>query len=711
MDDEQQKSVAKEPSADDEKLLKEIRDRYDYALAAWREAREQRQIDMRFLAGDPWDEKDRKQREDAGRPCINHDELNQYVNQYVNNLRQNPRGIKIEPAGNGADDQSAEFRQDLIRGIEYRSRAQRLVYLPAGEAAAQGGYGFLKVTRRYVSDDDFDQEIVLKGIPNPDSVLFDPDFREQDGSDARYCFELDPVPRDQFEQLYPKAQKKDFTTEDVRTAPNWVQDKVILVASYWRVTTTYDLLRRGGRTREVEKKTLTQYVTNGVEILKRIPQPGTRVPLIPVWAKILWRDKGDGPKREFISLTRLARDPQMSLAYVVTGAMEEAGMVPKASYIGYKGQFESDAEAWDECNKVPHPYLQVDPIVDAAQGQVLPIPQRVLMAPNAQAWTMMIENARRAIQAAIGILPIPTAAQTDREKSGLAIRQLQNQSAIGSFHLNDNFDMALESAAQVIEEWIPVVYDTEREVAIHKPDGKRIVAKINTPEPYQDEKGEEHHYLIGEGDHDVTISTGPSFESQREEASDFLNVLISNLANLPVAPPQAAKLLAMAIQMKQLGPKGDQMAEIISPPDQGQNIPPQAQAAIAQAQGMAQQMKAELDKLLLEKQGKVVENEYRLRIEQMKQSTDIELQRLENELKIGIAEVQTKAQSQSERQAFVKDLWEQLRSHAHEIGLQASQQAHEREMAGRQAEIAAAQSAQDAAQSQAAAAANQNAGD
>src|SRR6516225_3680106 len=116
----------------DEALLREIRDRYKYASDAWEEIRKERQTDMRYICGDPWDANDRKARADAGRPCVNHDELNQYVNQAVNNLRQNKRGIKVEPSGNGADGNSAELRQDLIRTIEYRNKAQG-AYLRAAQ--------------------------------------------------------------------------------------------------------------------------------------------------------------------------------------------------------------------------------------------------------------------------------------------------------------------------------------------------------------------------------------------------------------------------------------------------------------------------------------------------------------------------------------------------------------------------------------------------
>src|SRR5579863_1661359 len=86
----------------EEALLIEIRDDYHRYLEAWRWQHEHREKLMRYLCGDPWSEDDKRAR--AGRPCISHDELNQYVFQCVNAARENKRGIKIEPAGNGATD-------------------------------------------------------------------------------------------------------------------------------------------------------------------------------------------------------------------------------------------------------------------------------------------------------------------------------------------------------------------------------------------------------------------------------------------------------------------------------------------------------------------------------------------------------------------------------------------------------------------------------
>jgi hypothetical protein len=653
-----------------EKLLQEIRERYKYASEKWDKIRKEAQIDMRYISGDPWTPEDRNARKDAGRPCINHDELNQWCNQAINNVRQTPPGIKIEPVGNGASEKSAELLQDLIRGIEYRSDAQS-AYITAFQSALQQSYGFFRISRAYVNSQSFDQEIKIKAILNPDSVLFDPDCKEPDWSDAKYCFLLDPLTKEEFKRRYPKAEKVSFSSEDLRVAGDWIKGDIIMVAEYWKVNVAEETVEYEGRKRSVEKLTVTQYVTNGVEILDETPQPGTHVGIIPVLGKEIYVDEGSGPERRLISLIRLARDPQMSLAYVNTLEMEEAGLTPKVPYIGYKGQFESDAETWDTLTKQAYSHAEVDVVVDGS-GNPLPLPQRVTFVPNFQAYEIYKDSCRRAIMSAIGIAPLPTAAQRNNEKSGKALEKIEQQQAVGSFHFLSNLHRGIKLGGTVMLEYVPVVYDTEREVPTRTAEEKHKVIKINTDQPYQNEQGENEHYPIGEGDHDVTISVGPSSDSTREAASDFLDLVVNNLKGLPLAPPQAAKLLSLAIKGKQLGVLGDQMAEIISPEDQN-DMPPEAQAAISQAQ---QQIQA-LNAYAQQKEQEVQKLEFEKKAEILKYQQQLEIKRLELEADIAKAEITTKAQVASEREAFVNDIAKQVMSQIHEQQMQSGQQAHD----------------------------------
>ena len=136
----------------DDEILEELREQYIYGDQEWTETREHGDRCMRALAGDVWDPDDRKEREDHGRPCLSPDELTQYVNQLINDVRSSKRGIQVTPIGNGATDQTAKFRQGLFRQIEYESNAQQAAYIVMAENCFQRGYGFLRIKPEYVND-------------------------------------------------------------------------------------------------------------------------------------------------------------------------------------------------------------------------------------------------------------------------------------------------------------------------------------------------------------------------------------------------------------------------------------------------------------------------------------------------------------------------------------------------------------------------------
>lgn len=694
----------------DEAILQEIRERYEYAKERWRKIREESQTDRRYIAGDPWSADDRKARKDANRPCMSHDELSQYVNHAVNNARQNKKGIKIDPVGD-TDEKESELRQDIIRTAEYRSRAQA-AYLTAYQAMLEGSYGFFGIKRRYVENDKLtpenfnQQELAFRTFANQDSVLPDADCKEPDWSDQGYCFVLDPITREEFHRQHPHAQYKDFTSDQQQAAKSWIGgDRIILRAEYWKVETTEKKVYLvDGRITDKKpaafdpeqertqvKKTVVQYITNGVEILKKNPQPGTMIPIIPVAGLERYIDEGAGPERKLFSLVRLAREPQLSLAFLVSQQMEEAGMTPKVPYVGYVGQFETDAEAWEHITKIGRGYIQVDPIVDKATGAVLPLPQRVAFTPNFEQYEIAKDSARRAIQAAMGISPLPTAAQRNNEKSGVAIENIEKAQEIGSFHFVDNFERALMYAGRVMNEYIEAIHTDEQDMMLLKPDDTHRRVRLNTPEPYLNEKtGEQEHHQLTDGSQTVTVSSAPSHASQRAEVKDFVDLLIQNLKGLPIPPPAAAKLLAIAIRMKELGPKGDELADLISPPEQpGKQIPPEAQQAIQQAQQMMQAMQEELQKLQAEKAGKIVDNQFKMQIEDMKIEADL-----------AKAEIMTKAQSLEERMKFVEDAWAQLHSQAHETAMQSVDHAHAQDMGAQQADAASQAQASDQAHAQ-----------
>jgi len=144
--------------------------------------------------------------------------------------------------------------------------------------------------------------------------------------------------------------------------------------------------------------------------------------------------------------------------------------------------------------------------------------------------------------------------------------------------------------------------------------------------------------------------------------------------------------------------------------DEDNPLPPQAQAVIAQAQQQVQLMQGELQKLTMERDAKVQEHQGKMQQIALQHQADMELEDKKLAVQVTIAEINTKAQSEEERQMFVQDVAKEVLKHqskmesqhhaqAHELGMEGLKHMHSKDSAMHQAELASAQSAQDAAQS------------
>jgi hypothetical protein len=387
--------------------IQEIRERYDYAKQEWHPIRVEAKKDMLCVAGKVWqalDPKGLKARDDAKRPHLDLDEVGQYLNQAINDVRGNPRSIKFSPTGNGATDSSAEFYGNKTREIEYRSKAA-MVYTTAFENAIQRSYGFARVMTKREHARTLNQDLWIAPFMNPDLVTPDPDAVMPDSSDIRYCFIEESRTIEEFRRQFPRAKQVDFDGEARRDAPSWFKDNRIVLAEYWKIKTrqrTLVILKDGkgifedeinGReikaadiftSEEVQDQSVYQCLTNGFEILEETPWMGRYIPIASCYGKVLYLDEGAGTKRHMVSMVRLARDPQMLYNYIRTCEVEAIGGVPRATWLGYKGQFAGLEENWERANREPVAYLEAQPTTERTGAQILPLPVKLPWDPPLQ---------------------------------------------------------------------------------------------------------------------------------------------------------------------------------------------------------------------------------------------------------------------------------------------------------------------------------------
>lgn len=677
----------------DKEKLRTIRERFKYCLECWKDIRDQHDIDMRFRAGDQWDDREKRKRDDQMYPMIVVDETTQYVNQLVNDVRENKRGVKIEPEGYGANEKTADLLEGWVRGIEYKSNAQA-AYISGFEGAVVGSYGFWKLQTYFENDKSFNQSVKIVQIPNGNTVVFDPDCLNYDCSDAADCFEVNFISHDEFKRRHPKAEILEFTDEIRQIAPEWVKDKQVQIASYWKVQIKKVKLHlvdpKDGRdpivmredelpegidralilkSRDCEERRVIQTILNGVEILevndpkdKDNPKgwPGQWIPIIPCWGQEVFVDEGAGSKRKLMSLIRLARDPQQWLNYCAAQEIAEAKMTPKTPYMGPKGMFSNQMRQWETINDVPAAYVEFE-IPEGSPPGTAPI--RVPFAPNFQQYEIVKESAKRSIQAAMGISPLPTAAQRANEKSGVALERIQGERQKGSYHFIDNFERSLEFTGRQLAGLFDILHDTARDVAIRDKKNQQKVVRVNDPSSPKNQPFD--------GEHSVTVSSGPSYQSARQMAESFVDTLIGAV---PGVFPLIGDLL---VKLRLHGdPIGDEIAQRLTPPQFAQQdgqepLPPHAIQAIQKTQQELQQMHAYAQKLEQvvaqlqnEKAAKMVELDGKLQIEKIHSDTQK-----------AVAEINTKAQNINERIKALEDLVTDFHQMAHERAL--SSQEHQ----------------------------------
>jgi len=174
------------------------------------------------------------------------------------------------------------------------------------------------------------------------------------------------------------------------------------------------------------------------------------------------------------------------------------------------------------------------------------------------------------------------------ETSGRAILARQREGDVSTFHYIDNLSRAIRHAGRILVDLIPKVYGAARVVRVLGPDGTaRAVGVAAGGQGGERLKGVERIYDLTVGKYDLTVRSGPSFTSRREEAA---SQMIELIRAYPAAAPVIGDLLAKNLDW----PGADEIAVRLGAllPPQARGAAPEAQAAQAQAAQLAQALAA-----------------------------------------------------------------------------------------------------------------------
>ena len=552
-------------TAEDPKdTLSAMRARFEMALSAYRESREDELDDLRFMAGSPdnqwqWPADVLATRGSVqgqtinARPCLTINKLPQHVRQVTNEQRQNRPSGKVIPADDKADVEVAEIFDGMVRHIEYISDAD-VAYDTACENQVTYGEGYIRILTEYCNDESFDQDLRIGRIRNAFSVYMDPTIQDPCGSDAEYCFITEDLTKDEYERQFPDAAPiTAMLSQGVgdSSLSQWLTENTVRIAEYFyykHIPTKLNLypgnmshfnnspedkqMKMMGlkpiKTRIVDVKKVMWLKTNGYEVLEEREWAGKWIPVIRVIGNEF---EVDG--RIYVSgLVRNAKDAQRMYNYWVSQEAEMLALAPKAPFIGYGGQFEGYEQNWKTANTTNWPYLEVNPDVTDGMGGSLPLPQRA-QPPMASSGLLQAKaGASDDIKSTTGQYDSSLGA-TSNERSGKAILAREKQGDTGTYHYIDNLSRAVRHITRQLVDMIPKIYDTERIARIVGLDGEVGMVKVNPmqQEPVKkivDEQGIvlEKIYNPSVGTYDVCVTTGPSYMTKRQESLDAMSQLL-----------------------------------------------------------------------------------------------------------------------------------------------------------------------------------------
>jgi hypothetical protein len=616
---------------EDDELLTELRDRFRQARDWESDFRSRFNDDVRFANADSdngwqWNESDLSKR--PNRPSLTVNKTRQHCLMVVNDAKQNKPEVRISPVSDAATAEAAEVFEGVVRHIEYASDATT-IYDMATEHQVQGGIGWWRIVTDYEGPHSFDQEIRLVGVRDALSVYMDPDIKTRDGSDARFAFVVDDVPRDQFEAKYPEYKDRVPQAGFGNIVEGgWVDDEHVRVAEYYRRSEEADtlhLLEDGSsvreseledderlkmlraasiRSREVLSERVEWFKIVGGEIVERNVWPGRYIPLI----RVIGEETVIEGRLERKGHTRALKDPQRIYNYWTSSGVESVALQSKTPYLAAAESIEAFQGLWDKANVENLPVLPWNARDD--QGQPLPKPERQEPPQMGQGFIQGLQIAQQEMMMVSGQyapqMGQPTGPEKDASGKAIALRQRQGDNA--TYHYVDNLAIAIRFTGRQLIDLIPKIYDTRRILRILNADGSVDRVQLDPQAPQALQQVPAPPGLPGNqvpmgppppdpldvqaaqvlrifnpkvGRYEVQADVGPSYATKRQEAFNaFTQIITSSPALMQIA----GDLMFKAADFPMADVFAERLQRMVPPQALGLGPPPEVQAMQQQLQ-------------------------------------------------------------------------------------------------------------------------------
>ncbi|WP_299083068.1 portal protein [uncultured Paraglaciecola sp.] len=513
------------------------------------EQRDHSNEDLRFCDVDGGQYDDWFREQFADRPKLEFNKVYQAVYEFSGNWRENRFDVKFRPEDIKATDDDADLMSGLFRKDFYRDNEGTEAFDNAVDEMAKCGYGAIKLTTRYVDEEDpeDDRQIVeFEPIYSAySSVIWDKSAKKPDKSDARHVTVLNSMSRDAAEEEFGADAESAFTPPDRRRF-NWHTGQQVWIAHHYelridkatalvfedplgRRKTVYkdeikqhleelaDMGYEQVREKKVKRRTVWKSVLGGGEYLQEPRRiAGKHLPIIPLYG---YRGYIDG--QEFwYGIVRKYKDANRLFNMAATDVAENAATTSKDMPIFTDEQVEGREQQLREMHLGKYNYAVVNPVEgpegeDIHMGPVGTWAASRVDPNNASLFTMCGEFM------AVGMGSSPKEIEK-ASMSGVAVDRLRKIIDAKTIVLNDNIKKSMHRTGVVWSSIAGEVYDSERIEYILGQDGADKMVRLFDIVIDQDTGRAKFVNDITTKKFATTIDTGPAYASQRRETIQSL---------------------------------------------------------------------------------------------------------------------------------------------------------------------------------------------
>lgn len=550
---------------------------------------------MDFVLGNQWKDDEARVFFDYKKVPLTFNKLAPLANYLIGMQRQNTPDLEVYP-DERVPPQAVNVRQALIKEISLDSNA-KVIYQNAYQQALIGGYGCYVVGTEYDNDYNFEQKIKLRGINDATKAFWDVSALDEAKVEGMGSGIRTRMSRKMFAKVYGEKLERKIGNETLTEYTVIADDDSILVVDYYErkySTETLIELSNGRCVAPDELAEMERYVENDIEILldggepvrienkRRVPKYTIKhyklageytleetelkcklLPVVFVDQNSYYEKTGKQVCRPFFKDTK---DAQRYINYIGTQSAYILKISRYDQFLVSKKNIQSadTAAIWrDPIN------VQGGLVYDESPSGV--VPQRLEQPELSRSLSEQYMRAMQDIQSSTGIYSTQLG-QNGNELSGVAIERRIEAAQPTTMIPADGLNRAVARGAEIIDQLIPHVYDTERTLRLNLPDRGPTLVTINK---LMDEYGSQIINDMTQGNMRIRLSTGPSWEQQKRETRESLDMMLShNPQMFPLVGDEYAKTLPtpqanlLANRMKTLVPP-----EVMQAGETGQ-VPP-----------------------------------------------------------------------------------------------------------------------------------------